>query len=253
MHIFVLFLMAMRKERYIGFNPETTAEYFANRGWPVAFIPESEVSLVKVTRGAALECGDGRFDQLTERKAHGIRVFGGIDAVMALHTGGNEIGLRRAISLIKRAGYGATPGTHSADDGGCGFADLWIAGELESARYPYEFEIPHADQGKGEWLGNLMRGHKGKHFILNGRHREEKVRLNPFVGWTELANDGSRFRIDDWFMARIGIPDRVRFFKIAETVEKLRKDAAKLEIIVPNRSPVLEFRRAQRRMQRNAA
>lgn len=240
----------MRKEVHIGFNPVATAEYFANRGWPVVFIPESEVSLVRVTRGAALECGDGRFDQLTERKAYGIRVFGGINAVMANHTGGNEVGLKRAISLIRRAGYGATPGTHSAQDGGCGYADLWIAGELESARYPYEFILPNTDQG--QWLNALMRGHNGKHFRLNGNHVEGGIRLNPFVGWTELANDGSRFRIDDWFMARIGIPDHVRFFKIAETVEKLKEDAKKLEIIVPNRSPVLEFRRAQRHIQRLA-
>lgn len=236
----------MRKEVYTGFSPEGTAEYFARRGWNVEFIPESGVSLVRVTKGAALECGDGRFDQLDERIGYGIRVFGGINAVMALYTGGNEVGLRRATKLIRR--FGARPGTHSAQSGGCGFADLWISGQLESALYPYEFRPPRGGEKLGDWLETLMRIYEGQHFRLNGNHMEKGVRLNPFVRFTEMAVDGSRFRVDDWFMAELGIPDFVRFSKIAETVEKLKPDARNLEIIVPNKNRVLDFRRLQRRV-----
>ena len=78
-----------------------------------------------------------------------------------------------------------------------------------------------------------MRDLGGKHFKLNGNHKEEATRLNPFRDYTEALADGLRFRIDDWFMADLGIPDERRFFKIAEAIEKLKPDAAKLEIIVP--------------------
>jgi hypothetical protein len=50
---------------------------------------------------------------------------------------------------------------------------------------------------------------------------------------TEAAVDGLRFRIDDWFLANLGIPDEERFLKIAETIRQLKPDAQKLEIIIP--------------------
>lgn len=219
-------------ETYTGFNPDKIADYFSKRKWPVTTIPRQEINLVEVKRGAALECGDGRFDQLEGRKAHGIRILGGINAVMALHTGGDEDGLERAMDLIKK--FGATPGTHSAEEGGCGYADLWIEGELDSAIHPYELgEVDKGGLKIGQWLATRMKGLGGKHFRLNGNHMEEAVRLNPFEGYTEDADDGLRFRVDDWFMAGLGLRDHIRFYKIAETVEKLKPEATKLEIIIP--------------------
>lgn len=217
------------KKTYIGFNPDKIRSYFEGRNWSVETLHQDEVKLVPVTPGAALECGDGRFDQLDDRKANGVRIFGGVNAIMALLTGGDEVGLQRAVDLIER--FDAKPGTHSADHGGCGYADLWIAGELDSAKYRYEMQERLKDGGTS--LRSLMKEHDGKHFRLNGNHKEEGVRLNPFNLLTEDANDGLRFRIDDWFMAGLGIPDDVRFFKIAETVEKLKPDATGLEIIIP--------------------
>lgn len=221
-------------EPYTRFNLYKLANYFSKQGWPVSPMSLDTVKLARVTKGAALECGDGRFDQLPRRKAHGIRVFGGINAVMALHTGGDEVGLQRATELIQK--FGATPGTHSAEEGGCGYADLWIQGLLRSAIYPYQLH-EHVNRGGlrlGVRLTDLMRSLGGKHFRLNGNHMEQAVRLNPFRGYTEDAIDGLRFRVDDWFMADLGIPDEVRWFKIAEAVEKLKPDARRLEIIVPN-------------------
>lgn len=236
----------MKLEVYTGFNPEKIAEYFTERKWPVITIPVSTVKLVRITKGAALECGDGRFDQLQNRAlvaedqreegashhVRGIRVLGGINAIMATLTGGDEVGLQRATEILKR--FGIAPGTHSADEGGCGYADLWMQGKLESAVYPYQLHESMNRGGLrlGHLLTELMDSLGGKHYRLNGNHKEEGVRLNHFRRTTEAALDGSRFRIDDWFMADLGIPDRVRFFNIAETVEKLKPDAAKLEIII---------------------
>ncbi len=221
-------------EVYTGFNSDKMIGYFQKRGWPVVVIPKQSVSLERVTNGAALECGDGRFDQLDERSAYGVRVFGGINAIMAIHTGGDEIGLERATDIIKRR-FGLNPGTHSAEHGGCGYADLWIAGELKSAVYPYELhELVGTGSGRlGYGLRSKMRELGGKHFRLNGNHAEQGVRINPFRDFTEAADDGLRFRVDDWFMADLGIPDNMRWFKIAEATEKLKPDAKKLEIIVP--------------------
>lgn len=237
----------MKLEVYTGFDPEKITNYFTGRKWSVRTIPVNEVKLVRVTKGAPLECGDGRFDQLEDRDlipedqreegmghhVRGVRVLGGINAIMAMLTGGDEVGLQRGTEILKR--FGIAPGTHSADKGGCGYADLWIQGMLEHAKYPYELHEAMNKGGLrlGHRLIELMTISGGKHYRLNGNHKEEEVRLNPFRGLTELAHDGSRFRIDDWFMADLGIPDLERFFKITETVEKLKPEAAKLEIIVP--------------------
>lgn len=231
--------MATKLETYTGFNLSDMSSYFADRAWPVNIIRIGQTNLVRVKRGAALECGDGRFDKLETRSVvdgkeiHGVRVFGGINVVMALHTGGDEVGLQRATELIKK--FGATPGTHSAEEGGCGYAELWMKGELRSARFPYELH-DHVKKGGlrlGTRLADMMHSLGGRHFRLNGNHEEEAVRINPFKGYTEAVNDGLRFRVDDWFMAQIGIPDHVRWFKIAESVEKLKPDATRLEIIIP--------------------
>ena len=206
-------------ETFTGFNADKMGQYFADQGYSVEMTPVSELVVVNVTPGAALECGDGRFDKLIRRKAHGIRIFGGINALQALLTGGNRVGLERATELIHR--FGAKPGTHSADEGGCGYADLWIAGKLESAIYPYDPEsMEKGDLRLRARLEERMKDLGGKHFRLNGNHNEEGLRINPVRGMTEDANDGLRFRVDDWFMADLGIPDHVRFFKIAETVKK---------------------------------
>lgn len=218
-------------EAYTGFNPDIIVRYFTERGWPVSLIPYSDVHLVTVQKGAPLECGDGRFDELKDRESRGVRVFGGINAIMAILTGGDEVGLERAKYLIEK--FGATPGTHSAEEGGCGYADLWMNNLLESALYPHELHLLRGSERIGQRLQEAMTALGGRHFRLNGNHKEEGVRINPFRNNTEGATDGRRFRIDDWFMADLGVPDKVRFFKIAETVEKLKPGAAKLEIIIP--------------------
>ncbi len=226
----------MNLEVYTGFSPDKIGDYFnGKRGWPVTTLPKTSVELVRVKNGAPLECGDGRFDQLEDRESqgYGVRILGGVNAIMAILTGGDEVGLDRATELLKH--FGAAPGTHSADEGGCGYADLWMEGKLKSAIYPYE--LSGVDRGGlriGNWLKATMEQLEGRHYRLNGNHQELGVRLNPFRNYTEAARDGLKFRIDDWFMAGLGVPDNVRFFKIAETIELLKPEAAKLEIIVPS-------------------
>lgn len=228
--------MVNNLEVYTAFNPDNIAEYFSSKGWPVGFVRESEVNLVPVTPGAALECGDGRFDNLQGREANGIRVFGGINAVMAVLTGGDEAGLARATYLIGK--FDATPGTHSADGehGGCGYVGLWMNGVLESAVYPYQLhnKVLPEQAGVGQRLRGIMKELGGKHFRLNGNHIEEAVRLNPFRGYTEKADNAKRFRVDDWFMADLGVPDKLRFHKIEEVTRLLKPDAMKVELIIPN-------------------
>lgn len=227
----------MSYEVYRGFNLGKMAAFFEDeRGWPpVMPVYREQIKLVRVTPGAALECGDGRFDHLENRQGHGVRILGGVNAVMAMLTGGDRLGLERATELLLE--HGVTPGTHSAEgpEGNCGFVELWKAGRLRSARHPYRLgeEIERGGFRIGEWLKNTMAGLGGEHYRLNGNHLEEGVRINPFLRYTELATDGLRFRIDDWFMESLGFPDEERWSKIAETIEKVKPDAAKLEIIVP--------------------
>lgn len=207
------------------YNPDETAEYFDKRCWPVVLVPRSSVELVQTEKGAALECADGRFDNCPNRKFYGPRIFGGVNVVAAMITGGDSAGFIRAARLVEGMGY--SPGTHSAEHGGCGYYDLWADGSLTSALYPLDkasFSRIH--------IKNLMELAGGKHFKLNGEHVEEAVRLNPYFGTTEKAEDCKRFRVDDWFLAYLGVPAERRYAKIMESVEKLKPDAARCEIIV---------------------
>ncbi len=226
--------MSRRLEVFTGFNPISTTKYFEQHGWDVRPVYDSDIKLVKVQRNSALECGDGRFDDYPDREMYGPRVFGGINAVQALITGGDVIGLLRATELVAKFGF--TPGTHSAEHGGCGYFDLWKEGKLDHANYNYV--APQEEEIKGfkrfgSWLELTLKLYHGKHFRLNGDHQEQAVRLNPFKGYTDISGNGSRFKVDDWFLADLGVPDHKRFHKIRETVEKLRPEAAKLEIILP--------------------
>lgn len=221
-----------------SYSPQEVHEFFEDRGWPVKLITKSEVDLTIVAKDAALECGDGRFDNCPGKDINGPRVLGGINAVAAMVTGGTYEGYFKATQLVKEMGY--NPGTHSdegeGNDGeGCGFYLLWLKGKLKSAKYPYEIkteDITRSGINLGDWLRVNMRLLGGKHFRLNGQHVEEGVRLNPFIGLTEVAQDCKRFRIDDWFLAQLGVTPEQRYLKIAETVEQLKPDAKKMEIII---------------------
>ena len=206
------------------FDFDKTADYFSKRGWPVKFISSAELKLVPTNAGAALECADGRFDKFPNRKLYGPRIFGGINVIAAMITGGDASGFIKAARLVEGTGF--TPGTHSAEHGGCGYYDLWAEGRVTSAMYPL-------DQSSllNLHIKELMKAMSGKHFRLNGNHVEEAVRLNPYYKTTENCQDCKRFRVDDWYLAFLGVPADRRYNKIIETVEKLKSDAAKLEII----------------------
>ncbi len=208
------------------FQADKTAEYFNRRGWSVAFVKPESVELVKARKGAAVQCPDGRFgDPELGLAFEGPKIWGGINVVAAMVTGGDAAGFTRAARLIEGMGY--APGTHGADHGGCGYFDQWSAGKLTSALYHYDRssfpEIPV------KMLIEELYG--GKHFILPGRHVEVGVSLNPYYGLTEKGIDCSKFRVDDWFLAYMGVPNERRYAKIAEVVEILRPEAANLEIV----------------------
>jgi hypothetical protein len=212
-----------------NYNQELFADYFSDRKWPVSFVNAPDICLIQTDKGASLECGDGRFDDCPDRKKYGPRVFGGVNAIQAILTGGNLAGLHEAWKLLDRIGY--TPGTHSADHGGCGYYDLWNAGKFKHAKHANEITI--IDAKPGEIVKSLMKVVHGKHFRLNGYHREEAVRLNPLIHMTECARGGDRFRVDDWLLAELNVDQETRMLKMAETVEQLKPDACKLEIIRP--------------------
>lgn len=206
-----------------NYSQNEILDFFSARGWPVIFVPVSEVNLVPTTPGAALECGDGRFDLYPHREMHGPRVFGQVNALQAMLTRGDHDGLKLARELLKELGY--TPGTHT----NCGYYDRWVAGEFKHVIFHPDIKLH--DVIIGTWLKRVMKLMGGKHFRIDGYHQEEATRLNPFIHTTEDAVDGKRFRVDDWLLALIGIPGWRRWLQIAETVEKLRPEATKLEIL----------------------
>lgn len=208
-------------------NLQELEDFFNDRNWPVTYIPVADTQLVIAQHGEALQCADGRSDFLDE---YGPRVFGGINSVAAMLTGGDLKGFQRAAIKVSELGF--APGTHSADHGGCGYCDLWVANDLRTAIFPYQLGIIGRQVKTGQLLRDLMKLLGGKHVKLNGQHQEEAVRLNPFIGYTEKVRNGKRFRNDDWVLAQLGVPPRQRYYKIAECVEKLKPDAAKLEVLI---------------------
>lgn len=206
-----------------NYSKEEVADFFIGRGWPVIFIPVSETNLVHTCEKAPLKCSDGRFDHYLDEEMNSPRVFGQVNAIQAMLTGGGREGLHQANELLAVIGY--APGTHKT----CGYYDLWLAGEFEHVLFPPEIVIH--DILVGPLLKTVMKSMGGEHFKIDGPHREEATRLNPFIHTTEYALDGKRFRVDDWLFNLIGISGRRRWLQIAETVEKLRPEATKLEIL----------------------
>lgn len=219
-----------------GFDPYRLAKRFEKRGWRVEFVAASNVDLISVTPNAATECGDGRFDLYRrESGIYGARLFGGVNAIAAFRTGGDYQGFYKAARLLEACG--CAPGTHGAAHygPGCGMFELWKNGQLESVVYP--FAIPLERIAKeiqpSQWIKAKMRELGGKHMTLQGLHEEQGLRWNPFIGMTERAEVGDRFRVDDYVLAAAKVPEFRRAWFKAEIVEKLKPDAKKVEIIVP--------------------
>jgi hypothetical protein len=226
--------MAIEYKTHPNFDPEEVEYFFGKRGWPVSRLRPTDVELMEATKGAALECADGRSDNFPGEEMYGPRVFGGINAVAAMLYGGDFDALHEAARKVRSMGF--APGTHSAEHGGCGCVDLWMQNNLDSAVFRYALrteEITKNGIKLGDWLRVQMKLMGGKHIRLRGEHIEEAVRLNPFIGLTEKADDARRFRSDDWVLNELGVPNRQRYLKVAECVEKLKPDATKIEILIP--------------------
>lgn len=229
--------MAIELQTYPGFDAYKIEDYFAQKGWETELVKVSNVDLVPVDPDAAAECGDGRFDKLDSRKKFGPRIFGGFSAIAALKTGGDLIGYRLAALELRRIGL--RPGTHGAEHEGegCAWFGLWRDGKLKSVMHNCSLPFHLIEQlgiTATEWIKMLMDHWGGKHFTLPGSHEEKGLRWNSFIGTTERSTTGDRLMNDDWVMYKIGgisLPKRLNFN--AETVEKIRPDCTKVEIIVP--------------------
>jgi len=230
-------------------NPIQTLDqaytFYHKRGWEIKEIPqktedgsataaETIALLVPTDKGAALECGDGRADKLENRKLHGPRVFGQVNALTATLTGGDQDGFFAASTILHQIGY--APGTHSDDAHGCGFYELWKAGKLSTGVFPCEIEERLATRPGiklGHRLSELMEAMGGKHFRYRDNHQEQGLRINFEDHTTEKPQNGERFRVDDWLLRMAGMPPRQRFLQYAETVEQLKPDAVRVEFILP--------------------
>lgn len=225
----------LKLETYPQFDPLEIQELYDFRGWKTELVKVSNVELVSVDQGAAIECADGRSNKFHGKKFHGVRFFGQINGVAALKTGGNIMGFYSAAQyLIEQK---IAPGTHGAINKGegCGMFGLW-----KDKKYQYsdlkDFCLPleileRYNISPTRWIKAQMKMLGGKHFTLPDSHQEQALRLNPFVGTTEKASSGDRFIVDDWFMPELSYVKKNNFN--AETVERLKPDAKKVEILIP--------------------
>lgn len=222
-----------------GFNPYHVEDFYGNRGWETELVKVSNVVLVPQNRGAALECGDGRVDEYGKKKLYGPRIFGQVNAVAALVTGGDMFGFIDAIRLVRQKGF--APGTHGAEHEGegCGMYGLWRNDmyktvDLHPLRISAE-AFEEMEISPTQWIKLQMKLFGGKHFTLPGLHTEEALRWNPFMWLTEQSSTGKRFKVDDGFLAEEVDFERRNSFT-AETVELLTKDKPeirKIEILIP--------------------
>lgn len=223
--------MLLEYQQHPKFDAGKTANLFESRGWFVHRVAYSNLDLVLPDPGASLECGDGRFG-LILRKKHGIKLFGGINAIASLITGGDLQGFARAAVL---AGYlDSTAGTHGAErkGKGCGLFHLWEEGKLVSAKYPLELleQLSRINFNPTDWVKIWTKSWGGKHFTLPGDHQEEALVFNPFIGFTPLART-DRFSFDQWALSQLGVGQLRSSLFAAETVEKL-SPVRTLELIV---------------------
>ena len=214
------------------YNEPALAKFFEKRAWTVSFAKNSNISIVNADPNAAIECGDGRFGEPTlERKLHGPKVFGGINGIALLLTGGDLIGFNAAANIIRGLGYSA--GTHGAEHPGegCGLYGLWKQGKLTSSQYPLMLidELHSLSQHPTEWIKKTVQRWGGKHFTLPGNHEEKKLVINPYNHLTPVAHT-SQFSFDLWVLQNLGISQQRAALFAAETVEQLT-DVRHVEII----------------------
>lgn len=196
------------------YRPAEVEAFFGERGWGVEFVKVSNVDLVEAEEGLAVECIDGRFGKLQQKKKHGPKLPGGSYSVAALKTGGNIVGFNEAASLLKKLGYRA--GTHEL----CGFFELWMQGGLTAVQH--KLELPRGVDHKN-WVIRKHKQWEGVHFGISEKHEkheEEALIFNPFLGFTPQARK-DRFGYDHGLMQLLGIHGRRGMHLVAETVEKL--------------------------------
>lgn len=206
------------------YDPGRTRDFFEQRGWIVELVPASNIYLVKVDLGAACECGDGRFGDLSLiRKKFGPKIFGGVNGVAAVLTGGDIVGFNAAAILLESISTRA--GTHGAQHQGegCGLFGLWKKGELGSATHKLALleQLHLMGAQPTAWIKSKVERHwGGKHFTLPGEHKERKLRFNPFIGFTPYPST-DRFSYDHWVLPCLGASNTRSKLFAAETVEKL--------------------------------
>jgi len=198
-------------------------DFFEIRNWTVEEVAASNIELVIPAAGSAIECGDGRFgDLLFPRKKHGPKVFGGVNGVALLKTGGDTIALYQAAAILNSMGF--TAGTHGAEHqgDGCGLFALWRKSELLSAKYVLTLleQLNRMGIDPTVWVKKTMARLGGNHFTLPGVHQEQTLLINPFVDTTSIPST-DRFSVDFGFMMNLGITASRAMLFNAETVEKL--------------------------------
>src|SRR3989344_175882 len=200
--------------------------------WQVEIVKASNTEQGQVHPGAALECGDVRFDWLEGRTCWGYRILGQVNAVAALKTGGNIVGFNQANAEVRRCG--CTPGTHGPS---CAFFELWTTGRLKEV--PFRYDVPMQRMrdrltGTGNPIKRKMQLAGGVHFVLEDRGSHARhLDLNALVGMTDCSGSGDAYRQNDAPLAQLQIPLRTRMAYAAEVVELARPEIIKARIIIP--------------------
>ncbi len=214
---------------YQGFDPYRVADQFNQSGLRPEIVKVSNMGLIVPDSGAAVECFDGRFGELADRKKHGPKLPGGYNCIPALKTGGDVIGFNVGARQLTELGY--RPGTHKR----CAFFELWLEQALESATHPLKLPIQYFEAcgyNLGRWIQLRNKGWGGKHFTLSGEHAEKDAIFNPFIDTTTEAQV-DQFGGDMWVLKLLGIPERRAIPMFAETVIKASHVARTVRILTP--------------------
>ena len=181
-------------------------EYLEDRGFEVEVVhadPHKYILTILARASNEFVCGDGR------NPVTGAAWLGSLWAVMALKTGGDINGYRKAQALLNRAGFSRI-GVHgdSKGDFTCVFLQKWKSKSLDGV-YAYEL-------GKGEEYTPLSTVYQ---VSLPGNHQERRLAFNLIAGFTPIPDLG-QFRVDGWVAPRLGISLESLLDVTAQTVQQ---------------------------------
>ncbi len=203
-----------------------TEKFYLKKGYFVQHLPMESLPPLQ---DSVLECGDGRYGCMADRKINPA-LFGGLWGVVALHPafrqkGITEDAIKTSIDmLIQRKMLPGIHGDNHDENLGCGFLGLLMQNKLPEVNRL----IINPEQ-----LKSLAKEFHVHHTILPGEHQEQVLRISFVPGYAPEL-DPAAFRLTGDIALTLGIPLDIFNLISEQTIRLLTQDNVKqVQIAAP--------------------